>query len=90
MTRACAAQWDTLERTAPDLHRQPWYPCKLTDIRGDHGEAVGKTGSRQPQIMGANHLPRCGEGGTELCMGTSGHQIHRKEGKTLQDRFDKC
>jgi len=78
-----------LARPAPHLDRQCWDPGKFTDIGGDHGEAVGNTGGRQPEVMRPDQCARRGESRPHLGMGAGRGEIHRQEGKTLQDSFDK-
>ena len=85
----CSARSDTLGGPAPYLDRQSWDPSKFTDIGTDHGEPVGNTGGRQPEIMRPNQSARRSQGRPHLGMSAGRGQIHRQQGKTLQDGFDK-
>jgi len=67
-TASGSAQPDMLGDVAPHLDRQSWDPGKLTDIRGDQGQPLSHTGSRQPQIMRPNQRPRCGQLSPYSCM----------------------
>jgi hypothetical protein len=55
--RAFSTQPDTLGGAAPPFDRPTWNPNTIANVGGDHGQAVGDTGGRQPQIVRPNQRP---------------------------------